>query len=424
MVFATPPDTHKKPYTEVFGERAHSSSKMYGKRGEVRALIQHFEESCGVWGTTALERLLGVPGGSTIWRWKEGVNRPSSKYALHMVQVALFALDGVSPGDIFKIDWDATFVHWQEGTAQARRVGDQKTDFRNRERFLQVVKGVSVKPPPSDRGRISLRNAAGYFTIDRFKGGGKMYSSRRQASRTIAWFEKACGIGGTAHLERLLGVRGGSTVWCWKNGASRPESKYALRMLQIAILAVDGLPVSEIHRIDWDGLDEDGKAAWLIYWEEGSAKAKAISDPRLRFNRARADAHNRRGRKTAEELGQEYGEAIPPSPAMRKAMATHNPPPPPDSEHSYARHQADAPVVYDEAMEAHNDAIIIRRGRRVVDDAPPPSDDPLDIFDASDDKYARKNRPLRDASGLWLRGRKKRLAELGLKERLFKRNAD
>lgn len=156
---------------------------------------------------------------------------------------------------------------------------------------------------------------------ERFKqkadgGVSKMYGKPGEIRHLLRFFSEMTGIETTAHMSRVLGVQGGgSTIWRWKNNQARPSPNYTSRMLTVALFMLDGLPVGDIRRIDWD--------ADMIYWEPNSAKAKQLGTDGIKFKL----------QSQSEYLSAQQGEAVKASADWYK---TH-PTPKPEAGVSYAR---------------------------------------------------------------------------------------
>ena len=81
---------------------------------------------------------------------------------------------------------------------------------------------------------------------------GNSFDSSRAMKRRLRRFMTTYEITSYMHLQRLLGVQGGSTVWKWFNTTQRPSARYTSRLLELSMWAGDGVPLKEIEYIDWD----------------------------------------------------------------------------------------------------------------------------------------------------------------------------
>lgn len=90
---------------------------------------------------------------------------------------------------------------------------------------------------------------------------GNTFDSHSQMKRRIRRFMQMYKIESYMQLSRLLGVRGGATVWRWMHTSQRPNARYTSRLLELAMWAQEGIPISQIDYVDWD------LKRWV--WKEG-----------------------------------------------------------------------------------------------------------------------------------------------------------
>lgn len=376
-----PPDTEfGQPNLDPIDNAANEGIRgipnyQFPTHAESRWYVGAVMEDLGVANWAHFGRLLAVPTPSTITRWKSKSKpaRPSNLYLWRMGVLQLANRRGYPVKELYRVMWDSLpmFVIWETHSQYAKRLAESYKRGKPRDGFAYV-----------DGHRDGILTNADFLVPD------------------------------------LLV----SDVPCPECGG------------EVAAAAARG---------DWECA---GCAAYLCSRDCLYDHANGCADYAETAAAVGDDGEGGVQRAAGK------GEPQKPSPAMRQALERYNPPPSTldDAQNTYARtggYEPRPPTQdeLDDALLEENglgeltsanmpaDHVIgghwkIRKRKEALErlkaalSGAPPSDDPLDIFDASDDKYARTNRPRRDANGLWLRGRKKRLAELGLKERLFKRD--
>ena len=99
------------------------------------------------------------------------------------------------------------------------------------------------------------------------RGGPRtMYESKGRTKRFVRSWMKTYGIRSNMQVARLIGIQGGggTTIWRWLHGSTRPSSRYTQRLATLGMWHAEGIPLSHIKYVDWDN------QFWV--WKEGYGK--------------------------------------------------------------------------------------------------------------------------------------------------------
>lgn len=83
--------------------------------------LRKFMSEYEIKGYGHLARLLGASSGSVVWNWFNTSHRPSSKYTSRLLELALWAKDGIPIKEIAYVDWDMERFVWKESYSEPRR---------------------------------------------------------------------------------------------------------------------------------------------------------------------------------------------------------------------------------------------------------------------------------------------------------------